>query len=99
MLNLMPAMGGREVTQRRKDAKGCASARTHRLGETLLVGICFFFAPTRFCVTSQYDHDINEHARGINKKLGKDVLVTVPMRRDRLDGALAPASPKKGVEP
>ena len=26
----------------------------------------------------QYDHDIDEHARAINKKLGKDVLVTVP---------------------
>lgn len=27
----------------------------------------------------QYDHDIDEHVRGINKKLGKDVLVTVPV--------------------
>ena len=27
----------------------------------------------------QYDHDIDEHARGINRKLGKDVLVTVPV--------------------
>ena len=26
----------------------------------------------------QYDHDIDEHVRGINKKLGKDVIVTVP---------------------
>ena len=26
----------------------------------------------------QYDHDIDEHCRGINKKLGKKVIVTVP---------------------
>ena len=29
----------------------------------------------------QYDHDIDEHARNINRKLGKDVLFTVPVGR------------------
>lgn len=27
----------------------------------------------------QYDHDMDEHVRGLNKKLGKDVIVTVPV--------------------
>jgi hypothetical protein len=42
-----PAMGGADVAQRRRDAKGCALVRTHPVGECLLVGICFFFAPLR----------------------------------------------------
>jgi hypothetical protein len=44
---LNPAMGGADVAQRRRDAKGCALVRTHPVGECLLVGICFFFAPLR----------------------------------------------------
>jgi hypothetical protein len=28
---------------------------------------------------SQYDHDVDEFVRGINKQLGKDVIVTVPV--------------------
>ena len=51
-VTLDPAMGGSDVTQRRKDAKGCAFVFTHPVGECLLVGICFFFAPWRLCVTS-----------------------------------------------
>lgn len=46
------AMGGREVTQRRKGAKGSALVRAYPMGEWRFVGIRFFFAPLRLCLTS-----------------------------------------------
>jgi sialate O-acetylesterase len=46
-INLNPAMRGADVAQRRRDAKRCALVHTHPVGECLLVGICFFFAPLR----------------------------------------------------
>jgi glycosyltransferase involved in cell wall biosynthesis len=49
---LNPAMRGADVAQRRRDAKRCALVHTHPVGECLLVGICFFFAPLRLCATS-----------------------------------------------
>jgi hypothetical protein len=49
---LNPAMGGADVAQRRRDAKRCASVRTHPVGERLLVCICICFAPLRLCATS-----------------------------------------------
>ena len=46
-ITLNPAMRGADVAQRRRDAKRCALVHTHPVGECLLVGIYFFFAPLR----------------------------------------------------
>ena len=63
LLNLNPAMGGADVAQRRRDAKGCALVRSHLVGECLLVCICFFFAPLRLCATSIAGFRLNSHLR------------------------------------
>ena len=46
-INLKAAMRGRELAQRRKDAKGRAADRTHPLGEWVIFAIYFFFAALR----------------------------------------------------
>jgi hypothetical protein len=46
-ITLNPAIRGADVAQGRRDAKRCALVHTHPVGECLLVGIYFFFAPLR----------------------------------------------------